>query len=145
MYIYLKDNYSYLSISRSQTPKVRRIIFAPIKDENGNIYFRIIPAIVTLDYVLPMQVFKIGINEYFLRPVAAGILRSQGNYDAVKVHRKYYHHRLDEGDFVDTGERIKVTGPDIEDINYKLYCYKSDYQDMNYLYFDYMKQPGFVY
>ena len=143
--LFFKDNYSYLSIGRSQTPKTRRIIFAPVKGENGNLYFRIIPAIVTLDYVLPMQIFKIGINEYYFRPIGAGIDRNQKNYDAIKIHRKYYHQRIGDGISKDTEERIKVVGPDIEDIHYKLYSYQSDSQDLNYLYFDYIKQPGHVY
>ena len=143
--LFFKDNYSYLSIGRSQTPKTRRIIFAPLKGENGNLYFRIIPAIVTLDYILPMQIFKIGINEYYLRPIGAGIDRHQKNYDATKIHRKYYHQRIGDGISKDTEERIKVVGPDIEDIHYKLYSYQSDSQDLNYLYFDYIKQPGHVY
>ena len=143
--LFFKDNYSYLSIGRSQTPKTRRIIFAPLKGENGNLYFRIIPAIVTLDYILPMQIFKIGINEYYLRPIGAGIDRHQKNYDAIKIHRKYYHQRIGDGISKDTEERIKVVGPDIEDIHYKLYSYQSDSQDLSYLYFDYIKQPGHVY
>ena len=143
--LFFKDNYSYLSIGRSQSPKTRRVIFAPVKKENGNIYFRVIPAIVTLDFVLPTQVFKIGSGDFFVRPIGAGITRNQANYDTVKIHRKYYHSRLGEGISEDINQRIKVIGPDIEDINYKLYSYKSDNRDLNYLYFDYIKQPGYVY
>tara|TARA_A100001388_G_C28753802_1_gene493777 strand:+ start:446 stop:1768 length:1323 start_codon:yes stop_codon:yes gene_type:complete len=143
--LFFKDNYSYLSIGRSQTPKTRRIIFAPVISQDGSLFFRIIPAIVTLDYILPMQIFKMGINEYYLRPICAGINRHQKNYDAIKIHRKYYHQRIGDGISKDTEERIKVVGPDIEDIHYKLYSYQSDSQDLNYLYFDYIKQPGHVY
>ena len=92
-----------------------------------------------------MQIFKIGINEYYLRPIGAGIDRHQKNYDAIKIHRKYYHQRIGDGISKDTEERIKVVGPDIEDIHYKLYSYQSDSQDLSYLYFDYIKQPGHVY
>lgn len=143
--LFLKDNFSYLSIGRSQSPKTRRLIFAPIKKDDQKIYFRAIPAIVTLDFVLPMQVFEMERNQYFLRPMCAGIERNQENYDAIKIHRKYFHSRLGDGATNDTGERIRVIGPDIEDINYKLYSYESDSQDLAYLYFDYIKQPGYVY
>ena len=142
---FLNDNYSFLSIGRSQMPKTRRVIFAPLKNDQNKIYFRIIPAIVTLDFVLPMQVFKIGLKEYYLRPIGAGIERNQTNYDSVKMHRKYYHSRVGDGITNDTGERVTIIGPDIENIDFKLYYYESDSQNLNYLYFDYIKQPGFVY
>ena len=45
----------------------------------------------------------------------------------------------------DTGERVKVNGPDIEEISPKLFSYSSDSQNLSYFYFDYIKQPGYIF
>ncbi|NDA64327.1 MAG: hypothetical protein EBX50_20200, partial [Chitinophagia bacterium] len=93
--LFYQDDNSYLSWSRAQvnSPRLRRIIFNRQLSEDGKVYFRLMPAIVTADSVFPIQLFKVNDSTYFYRPLAAGIDRNQLNYDTIRIQKKYFHLR----------------------------------------------------
>lgn len=134
--LFLQDRNSFLAMTQAGgvLPRLRRIIFHKILGPRGT-YYRIIPAVITQDAVIPCQVFNID-TSYVLRPISAGIESDQLNYNARRMHRQYYHLRLD-GSSKDTGESILIKGADIEDQNFKVFKFSSATRDLNYFYIDY--------
>ena len=114
----------------------------PMELDNGNNYFRLLPAIVTPDSVYPIQLFKLENSNYFYRPFAAGIDRDQGNYDAVKILRRYTHVRV-EGTTKKLDLKVPVYGSDIEE--YKTQIYSFSGQGLDYLYADFKIPPGLIF
>jgi len=139
--LFLQDSNSYLSwcMKSMLNPRLRRLILHRQEHANGRVYFRLIPAIVTSDSVLPMQVFKIGIDTYFFRPLSAGIDRNQPNYDAIKLQNRY-HHFINEGSISKTGLVVKRAGQDIEPSDQAIWKFEGI--DVDYYYVDARKRPG---
>jgi hypothetical protein len=142
--MFLQDHYSLLAMTQAGNPlpRMRRLILH-LFSMGDQISLRILPAILTHDSVIPCQVFSCAAN-YFMRPVCAGILHEQGNYNARHIHRQYYHLRAD-GCFVDTGIRALVKGADIDAHRYKLFKYISDTRELEYFYVDYQTEPSHVF
>ena len=142
--LFYQDEHSFLSWSRAQVlaPRIRRIIFSKMLKQDGNTYFRLLPAIVTADSVLPVQIFKLDSTSYFYRPFAAGIDRHQQNYDAVKIQRRYMHAHA-QGSITKSSLRIGVSGSDIEDYQTTLYHFTG--ASMDYFYADFKILPGYVF
>ena len=90
-----------------------------------------------------MQLFSFN-DTNFYRPIAAGIEASQPNYNAAKLWRNYYHLRGD-GASIDTGFKLNVVGAEIDNHKYKLYKFKSESRDLEYLYIDYQTDPSHVF
>lgn len=141
---FLQDRNSFLAMTQASgvLPRLRRMIFHKVSGTNGT-YYRIIPAVITQDSVIPCQVFNFS-STCFLRPVSAGIESDQGNYEARRIHRQYYHPRVG-GTSVDTAERILIKGKDIEDQRFKLFQFSSDTRDLSYFYVDYPADPSHVF
>ena len=143
-----QDPNSYLSWSRAQvsSPRLRRLILDRQVDGDQKVYFRLLPAIVTADSVLPIQLFKLAPSTYFYRPLAAGIGdeagRKQPHYDPIKIQRRYFHLRA-EGDVVKTDLSFRVRGRDIEDYNVMIYRYVG--HSLDYFYADFKILPGSVF
>ena len=142
--MFRQDKRSYSSIIAGGTPsaRLRRIIFHPQASRSG-IFFRTLPAFVTQESVMPMQLFSFN-DTNFYRPIAAGIEASQPNYNAAKLWRNYYHLRGD-GASIDTGFKLNVVGAEIDNHKYKLYKFKSESRDLEYLYIDYQTEPSHVF
>lgn len=142
--LFYQDEHSFMSWARAQVvaPRIRRIIFSRMEKDNGDIYFRLLPALVTPDSVLPIQVFGLGSDSYFYRPFAAGIHRQQSNYDAVKLQRRYMHVRA-EGRSAQSGIEFSVVGSDIE--SYKVKFCRFEGHSLDYFYADFKILPGFVF
>jgi hypothetical protein len=142
--LFLQDSYSLLAMTQAGTalPRMRRMILHPVVS-GAQVFFRVLPAVLTQDAVIPCQVFSFGGN-YFLRPICAGISHEQPNYNARKIHRQYYHLRAD-GSFVDTGTRVEVKGGDIDAHRYKLFKFTCDTRELEYYYIDYATEPGHVF
>ena len=139
-----KDRNSFLAMTQASgvLPRLRRLIFHKIDGPNG-VYYRIIPAVITNDSVIPCQVFSFN-STCFLRPVSAGIDADQSNYNARRIHRQYCHPRLG-GASSDTGERILIRGKDIDDQRFKIFQFSSDTRDLAYFYVDYQADPSHVF
>jgi hypothetical protein len=142
--LFYQDENSYLSWSKAQvvSPRLRRLILERRVKPDGNVFFRLVPAIVTADSVFPIQLFKVDSSTYFYRPLSAGIDRYQANYDAIKVQKRYFHLR-GEGAVAETGIVIPVSGQDIEDYDCRIYRFTCSYLD--YFYVDFKIQPGSVF
>jgi hypothetical protein len=142
--LFYQDEHSFLSWSRAQVvaPKIRRIIISRIEKDDGRIYFRLIPAMVTADSVLPIQLFKLEAMSYFYRPFVAGIARHQSNYDAVKIQRRYMHTRA-QGRSMATSLELRVGGLDIEP--YKANLSRFEGPSLDYFYMDFKNLPGHVF
>lgn len=143
--LFYQDENSYLSWSKAQvvSPRLRRLILDRRVKSDGNIFFRIVPAIVTADSVFPIQLFKVDSSTYFYRPFSAGIERNQANYDAKKIQRKYFHIR-NEGVMHRTEIPIDIFGRDIEE-KYPSLFYRFKGQGLDYFYIDFKLQPGSVF
>jgi hypothetical protein len=143
--LFYQDDNSYLSWSRAQvnSPRLRRIIFNRQLSEDGKIYFRLIPAIVTADSVLPVQLFKVNDSTYFYRPLAAGIDRNQPNYDTIRIQKKYFHLR-GEGMTEKTDFEIDIYGNDVEP-NEKIRLHRFTGQSLDYFYADFKILPGSIF
>lgn len=143
--LFYQDDNSYLSWSRAQvnSPRLRRIIFNRQLSEDGKVYFRLMPAIVTVDSVFPVQLFKVNDSTYFYRPLAAGIDRNQPNYDTIRIQRKYFHLR-GEGTIEKTDFEIDVYGNDVEP-NEKIRLYRFTGQSLDYFYADFKIHPGSIF
>ena len=141
---FLQDRNSFLAMTQASgvLPRLRRMIFHKVDGPSGS-YFRIIPAVITQDSVIPCQVFTFN-SSCFLRPVSAGIEPGQENYDARRIHRQYYHPRT-AGTSIDTGERILIKGKDIDDQRFKIFRFSSDTRDLSYFYVDYPADPSHVF
>lgn len=141
---FLQDRNSFLAMTQASgvLPRLRRMIFHKVDGPSGS-YFRIIPAVITQDSVIPCQVFTFN-SSCFLRPVSAGIEPGQENYDARRIHRQYYHPRT-AGTSIDTGERILIKGKDIDDQRFKIFHFSSDTRDLSYFYVDYPADPSHVF
>jgi hypothetical protein len=142
--MFRQDKRSYLSIIAGGTPsaRLRRIIFHPQESWSGT-YFRALPAFVTQESVIPLQLFSFN-DTHFYRPIAAGITAVQANYNAAKLWRKYFHLRTD-GSSVDTGFKLNVSGDEIDDHAYKLFKFQSASRDLSYYYIDYQTEPSHVF
>lgn len=143
--LFYQDDNSYLSWSRAQvnSPRLRRIIFNRQLSEDGKVYFRLIPAIVTADSVLPVQLFKVNDSTYFYRPLAAGIDRNQPNYDTIRIQKKYFHLR-GEGTIEKMDFEIDVYGNDVEP-NEKIRLHRFSGQSLDYFYADFKILPGSIF
>lgn len=143
--LFYQDDNSYLSWSRAQvnSPRLRRIIFNRQLSEDGKVYFRLLPAIVTADSVFPIQLFKVNDSTYFYRPLAAGIDRNQPNYDTIRIQKKYFHLR-GEGTIEKTDFEIDVYGNDVEP-NEKIRLYRFTGQSLDYFYADFKIHPGSIF
>lgn len=141
---FLQDRNSFLAMTQASgvLPRLRRMIFHKVDDPSGT-YYRIVPAVITQDSVIPCQVFSFN-STCFLRPVSAGIESNQGNYEARRIHRQYYHPRVG-GTSIDTGERILIKGKDIDDQRFKVFQFSSDTRDLTYFYVDYPADPSHVF
>jgi hypothetical protein len=142
--MFMQDDYSYLKMMHGGVgaPQMRRLIIHPVS--NGvNMTLRVLPAAVTQNFVIPLQVFRFN-DSRFMRPICAGIDPSQKNYNAKRLHKLYYHLRVDGGQ-QDTGERVYVSGPDIDMERYKLYKFSSSSKELDYFYIDYPTEPGYVF
>lgn len=141
---FLQDRNSFLAMTHAggAMPRLRRMIFHKVDGPDGT-YYRIIPAVITHDSVIPCQVFSFN-SSCFLRPVSAGIESNQGNYEARRIHRQYYHPRVG-GASTDTGERILIKGKDIDDQRFKVFEFSSDTRDLTYFYVDYPADPSHVF
>jgi hypothetical protein len=141
---FLRDRRSYSSMVAAGAPgaRLRRLIFHPVASCD-RIFLRCLPALVTADSIVPAQVFKAD-KSYFMRPIAAGMSEEGNSYSPNKLFRQYYHSRLD-GTSEDTGHRISVVGPDIDNHRYKLYRFSSDSRELSYFYFDYQTEPAHVF
>lgn len=142
--LFYQDTNSYLSWSRAQvsSPKLRRLILDRQTKPDGTVFFRAIPAIVTADSVFPIQLFKCGNSTYFYRPFSAGIERSQVNYDATKIQKKYFHTRhMGESSKLDL--MIAIRGNDVEPSEQNIYRFVGPSND--YFYLDFQIQPGSVF
>jgi hypothetical protein len=146
--LFSQDPNSFISWSRGQVsaPRLRRLIFDRHVTAEDQVFFRLVPAIVTGDSVYPIQLFKINSSTYFYRPFAAGIGdadgRKQANYDAIKVQRKYFHIRA-EGATEQSPISLRVHGDDIEEYQVKLFRFIG--QSLDYFYADFKIQPGSVF
>jgi hypothetical protein len=146
--LFSQDPNSFISWSRGQVsaPRLRRLIFDRHLTAEDQVYFRLVPAIVTGDSVYPVQLFKINSSTYFYRPFAAGIGdadgRKQANYDAIKVQRKYFHIRA-EGTTEQSPISLSVHGADIEEYQVKLFRFAG--QSLDYYYADFKIQPGSIF
>ncbi|UPH91073.1 biotin/lipoyl-containing protein [Synechococcus sp. NB0720_010] len=143
--LFYQDEHSFLSWSRAQVmaPRLRRLIFSRMKRDDGNIYFRLLPALVTQGQrVLPLQVFKIDSNSYFYRPFAAGIERQQPNYDSIKLLRRYSHFHAPAHSLT-TDIKLTISGHDVEASQKKVFRYQDD--PLDYYYMDFIVPPGFVF
>lgn len=143
--LFYQDDNSYLSWSRAQvnSPRLRRIIFNRQLSEDGKVYFRLIPAIVTADSVLPVQLFKVNDSTYFYRPLAAGIDRNQPNYDTIRIQKKYFHLR-GEGMTEKIDFEIDIYGNDVEP-NEKIRLHRFTGQSLDYFYADFKILPGSIF
>jgi len=143
--LFYQDEHSFLAWSRAQVvaPRIRRIIFSRKEKDNGSIYFRLLPALVTQSQrVLPLQIFKIDSHSYFYRPFAAGIERQQANYDSIKLLRRYSHFHP-PAHSLPTDSKLTVSGRDVETYQEKLFRYQSD--SLDYHYVDFLIPPGCVF
>jgi len=146
--LFNQDPNSFMSWSRGQVsaPRLRRLIFDRQTNEYNEVFFRLVPAIVTADSVYPIQLFKLDSSTYFYRPFSAGIGdtegRNQPNYDPIKVQRKYFHIRT-EGITKPLEIFLKVYGRDIEDHSVRLHRFTG--QSLDYIYVDFKIQPGCVF
>jgi hypothetical protein len=142
--LFYEDHNSYLSWNRGQvsSPKLRRLILDRQISHDGTVFFRAIPAIVTADSILPIQLFKSGHSSYFYRPFSAGIERTQANYDAIRIQRKYFHARH-EGDAARTDIAIPIRGKDVEPSEQNFFRFTGPSRD--YFYLDFQIQPGSVF
>lgn len=143
--LFYQDEHSFLSWSRAQViaPRIRRIIFSRMTKEDGSIYFRLLPALVTQNQrVLPIQIFKVDSRSYFYRPFAAGIDRRQGNYDSIKMLRRYSHFHV-SAHSSPTDIKLIASGRDVETTRNTLFRYQDD--SLDYYYVDFMIPPGFVF
>lgn len=142
--LFYQDTNSYLSWSRAQvsSPKLRRLILDRQTKPDGTVFFRAIPAIVTADSVFPIQLFKCGNSTYFYRPFSAGIERSQVNYDATKIQKKYFHTRH-MGESSKSDLMIAIRGNDVEPSEQNIYRFTGP--SLDYFYVDFQIQPGFVF
>lgn len=141
---FLQDRNSFLAMTKASgvLPRLRRMIFHKVDGPNGT-YYRVIPAVVTQDSVIPCQVFSFN-STCFLRPVSAGIESDQKNYDSRRIHKQYYHLRLG-GTSTDTGERLLIKGKDMDDQRFKVFRFSSDTRDLTYFYVDYPADPSHVF
>ena len=142
--LFRQDQHSFLSMVKAgaSMPRMRRLIINPVLSDSL-LYLQVLPAVITQDSVIPMQVFKYSDN-YFVRPICAGINHQQDHYNARKLHRLYSHLRADGG-YVDTGMRINVQGQDIEQQKYKLYKFSCDTRELEYYYIDYATEPWHIF
>jgi hypothetical protein len=142
--LFYQDTNSYLSWSRAQvsSPKLRRLILDRQTKPDGTVFFRAIPAIVTADSVFPIQLFKCGNSTYFYRPFSAGIERSQVNYDATRIQKKYFHTRH-MGESSKSDLMIAIRGNDVEPSEQNIYRFIGPSND--YFYLDFQIQPGSVF
>ena len=142
--LFYQDQNSYLSWSKAQVsaPRLRRLIFDRRVKADGNIFFRLIPAIVTADSIFPIQLFKIDSSTYFYRPFSAGIERNQPHYDSVKIQRRYFHLR-GEGVVSETDMKVCVSGRDVEEYESKIFRFQGS--SLDYFYLDFKTSPGSVF
>lgn len=142
--LFYQDENSYLSWSKAQvtSPRLRRIIFDRRVKADGNVFFRLIPAIVTADSVFPIQLFKIDCSTYFYRPFSAGIERNQPHYDSVKIQKRYFHLR-GEGVVSETDMKVCVSGRDVEEYESKIFRFQGS--SLDYFYLDFKTSPGSVF
>ena len=142
--LFYQDENSYLSWAKAQVsaPRLRRLIFDRRVKADGNVFFRLIPAIVTADSVLPVQLFKIDSSTYFYRPFSAGIERNQPHYDSVKIQRRYFHLR-GEGVVSETDMKVCVSGRDVEEHESKIFRFHGS--SLDYFYLDFKTSPGSVF
>ena len=143
--LFYEDPNSFLSWSRGQvgTVKLRRLMFVRRQSLGGNVYFRVLPAIVTADSVFPVQLFKLSDSCYFYRPFSAGIERDQPHYDSIKIQKRYYHFRS-QGQSSRTELSLNIIGRDV-DIDQAEFVYKFSSGTFEYYYVDFMIQPGMVF
>ncbi len=142
--LFYQDENSYLSWSKAQvvSPRLRRLILERRVKPDGNVFFRILPAIVTADSVFPIQLFKLDSSTYFYRPLPAGIERNQANYDTIKVQRRYFHLR-GEGVATETETVVPIFGRDVEGHQGRIYRYADT--SLEYFYVDFKIHPGRVF
>lgn len=141
--LFYQDENSYLSWNRAQvsSSRLRRLIIARQVKDNGMVYFRLIPAMVTPHQILPMQLFCFNSNLYFYRPFSAGIEPRQTNYDAERIQRLYTHSRL--GESTRTEIELSIFGRVVDPYPYKLDRFVS--QRLDYFYADFETQPGSIF
>jgi hypothetical protein len=142
--LFYQDENSYLSWSKAQvtSPRLRRLIFDRRVKADGNVFFRLIPAIVTADSVFPVQLFKIDSSTYFYRPFSAGIERNQPHYDSVKIQKRYFHLR-GEGVVSETDMKVCISGRDVEEYESKIFRFQGS--SLDYFYLDFKTSPGSVF
>ena len=142
--LFYQDENSFLSWTRAQVnrPRLRRLIFDRQIKDSGEVFYRIIPAIVTPDSVFPVQLFKIDPSTYFYRPVAAGIKREQRNYDAIRIQNKYCHF-LGLGAKEKSSLELVVQGRDIEPRKEPIW--KDSGPGSTYFYIDFQTPPSYVF
>lgn len=141
--LFYQDDNSYLSWNRAQvaSSRLRRLIIARQQKDDGMVYFRLIPAMVTPHQILPMQLFCFNSDLYFYRPFSAGIEPKQTNYDAERIQRLYTHSRL--GASTKTDVQVPVFGRVIDTYSCKLDRFVS--ARLDYFYADFETQPGSVF
>jgi len=142
--MFLQDEYSFSRMIHGGVgvPQMRRLIIHPVLN-GDHLSYRVLPAALTQNFVIPLQIFSFK-NSRFLRPICAGIDPVQPNYNAKRLHKLYYHLRVD-GRQEDIGERINVCGVDIDLERYKLYKFTSYSKELEYYYIDYPTEPGHVF
>jgi hypothetical protein len=143
--LFSQDPNSFSSWSKAQvnSPRLRRLIINRQERQDGKVFFRLLPAIVTSDSIFPIQLFKLNSSTYFYRPFSAGIeKRNQPNYDCIKIQRRYFHLRA-EGQSKQTDIEVEVRGSDVETHKLRLYRYID--QSLDYFYVDFKAQPGSVF
>lgn len=141
--LFYQDDNSYLSWNRAQvaSSRLRRLIIARQVKDDGMVYFRLIPAMVTPHQILPMQLFCFNSDLYFYRPFSAGIEPRQTNYDAERIQRLYTHSRLGQSNRTEI--ELPIFGRVIGTYPYKLDRFIS--QRLDYFYADFETQPGSVF
>lgn len=141
--LFYQDENSYLSWNRAHvsSSRLRRLIIARQVKDDGMVYFRLIPAMVTPHQILPMQLFCFNSDLYFYRPFSAGIEPRQTNYDAERIQRLYTHSRL--GQSTRTEIELPIFGKVIDTYPYKLDRFVS--QRLDYFYADFETQPGSIF
>jgi len=141
--LFYQDENSYLSWNRAQvsSSRLRRLIIARQVKDDGMVYFRLIPAMVTPHQILPMQLFCFNSDLYFYRPFSAGIEPRQTNYNAERIQRLYTHSRL--GQSTRSEIELHIFGRVIDTYPYKLDRFVS--QRLDYFYADFETQPGSVF
>ena len=142
--LFYQDENSYLSWSKGQvtSPRLRRLIIDRRLKPDGNVFFRLVPAIVTADSVYPVQLFKVDSSTYFYRPFSAGIQRNQPHYDSIKIQRRYFHLR-GEGSQSGTEVQVLLSGKDVEDEKCPVFRFKGS--SLDYFYLDFKIHPGSVF